>query len=46
MRTFIEFKGTPLYMSPELVEDRPYDHNADLWFADTYKIFLFEFLIC
>jgi fused-like protein len=24
-------KGTPLYMSPELVEDRPYDHNADLW---------------
>ena len=25
-------KGTPLYMSPELVEDRPYDHNADLWY--------------
>jgi len=24
-------KGTPLYMSPELVEDRPYDHGADLW---------------
>ena len=24
-------KGTPLYMSPELVEDRPYDHSADLW---------------
>ncbi|CAF0816845.1 unnamed protein product, partial [Brachionus calyciflorus] len=24
-------KGTPLYMSPELVEDKPYDHNADLW---------------
>ncbi|XP_028395841.1 serine/threonine-protein kinase 36-like [Dendronephthya gigantea] len=24
-------KGTPLYMSPELVEERPYDHNADLW---------------
>ena len=24
-------QGTPLYMSPELVEERPYDHNADLW---------------
>ncbi|XP_014679257.1 PREDICTED: serine/threonine-protein kinase 36-like isoform X2 [Priapulus caudatus] len=24
-------KGTPLYMAPELVEERPYDHNADLW---------------
>ena len=24
-------KGTPLYMSPEIVEERPYDHNADLW---------------
>ncbi|NXA07269.1 STK36 kinase, partial [Sapayoa aenigma] len=24
-------KGTPLYMSPELVEERPYDHRTDLW---------------
>ncbi|XP_012282365.1 serine/threonine-protein kinase fused isoform X2 [Orussus abietinus] len=24
-------KGTPLYMAPELIEERPYDHNADLW---------------
>ncbi|NXN15144.1 STK36 kinase, partial [Indicator maculatus] len=24
-------KGTPLYMPPELVEERPYDHTADLW---------------
>ncbi|XP_008934660.1 PREDICTED: serine/threonine-protein kinase 36, partial [Merops nubicus] len=24
-------KGTPLYMAPELVEERPYDHTADLW---------------
>ena len=24
-------KGTPLYMSPELVQEQPYDHNADLW---------------
>uniref|UniRef100_A0A8C0VZ63 non-specific serine/threonine protein kinase n=1 Tax=Cyanistes caeruleus TaxID=156563 RepID=A0A8C0VZ63_CYACU len=24
-------KGTPLYMSPELLEERPYDHTADLW---------------
>ena len=25
------FQGTPLYMSPELVEEKPYDHTADLW---------------
>ncbi|NXN79828.1 STK36 kinase, partial [Bombycilla garrulus] len=24
-------KGTPLYMSPELLEEQPYDHTADLW---------------
>uniref|UniRef100_A0A336MIK8 non-specific serine/threonine protein kinase n=1 Tax=Culicoides sonorensis TaxID=179676 RepID=A0A336MIK8_CULSO len=24
-------KGTPLYMSPELLEGKPYDHLADLW---------------
>jgi serine/threonine protein kinase len=24
-------QGTPLYMAPELVKERPYDHNADLW---------------
>lgn len=24
-------KGTPLYMAPELIEESPYDHNADLW---------------
>ncbi|NXF11799.1 STK36 kinase, partial [Smithornis capensis] len=24
-------KGTPLYMAPELVEERLYDHRADLW---------------
>jgi len=24
-------KGTPLYMSPELVQEKPYDHNSDLW---------------
>ena len=24
-------KGTPLYMSPELVQELPYDHRADLW---------------
>lgn len=27
----IYFQGTPLYMSPELVEEKPYDHTADLW---------------
>lgn len=24
-------KGTPLYMAPEIVQEKPYDHNADLW---------------
>ena len=23
--------GTPLYMAPELVQEKPYDHTADLW---------------
>ncbi|XP_071789953.1 uncharacterized protein [Asterias amurensis] len=26
-----ECQGTPLYMAPELVEEKPYDHTADLW---------------
>ncbi|KAL3311673.1 Serine/threonine-protein kinase 36 [Cichlidogyrus casuarinus] len=31
--TFVltSIKGTPLYMSPEIVQQRPYDHTADLW---------------
>ena len=24
-------KGTPLYMSPELVQEKPYNHTSDLW---------------
>ncbi len=24
-------KGTPLYMAPELVQELPYNHTADLW---------------
>lgn len=24
-------KGTPLYMAPELVQERPYNYSADLW---------------
>ncbi|KFM23332.1 Serine/threonine-protein kinase 36 [Auxenochlorella protothecoides] len=24
-------KGTPLYMAPELVQERPYNHTVDLW---------------
>jgi fused-like protein len=26
-----ENKGTPLYMSPELVKEQPYDATSDLW---------------
>ncbi len=29
--TVTSIKGTPLYMSPELVQERAYDHTADLW---------------
>ena len=33
IRTYLltSVKGTPLYMAPELIEHKPYDHNADLW---------------
>lgn len=24
-------KGTPLYMAPEVMHEKPYDHQADLW---------------
>ena len=27
---FIDFQGTPLYMAPELIEEKPYDLAADL----------------
>jgi fused-like protein len=31
--TFVltSIKGTPLYMAPELIEEKPYDQAADLW---------------
>ncbi|QQP42470.1 Uncharacterized protein FKW44_017153, partial [Caligus rogercresseyi] len=33
LNTFVltSIKGTPLYMAPELIEERPYDASADLW---------------
>ncbi|XP_062254923.1 serine/threonine-protein kinase 36-like [Platichthys flesus] len=35
MRTSIlmltSFEGMPLYMSPELMDEKPYDHKSDLW---------------
>ena len=34
-------KGTPLYMAPELIEQQPYDHKADLW---SLGCILFELL--
>jgi len=29
--TATSIKGTPLYMAPELVQEKPYDHRVDLW---------------
>jgi fused-like protein len=26
-------KGTPLYMAPEMIDEKPYDHTADLWYV-------------
>ena len=34
-------KGTPLYMAPELVQEKPYDHRIDLW---SLGIVLFELI--
>ncbi|TPP59035.1 Serine/threonine-protein kinase 36 [Fasciola gigantica] len=31
-------KGTPLYMAPELVEEKPYDHTADLCIFHLVKL--------
>ena len=28
---WFSLQGTPLYMAPEIVEEQPYDHTADLW---------------
>lgn len=35
LNTFVltSIKGTPLYMAPELIEEKPYDFKADLWSA-------------
>ena len=35
-------KGTPLYMSPELVQERPYNFTADLW---SLGIILYELFV-
>eukprot|EP00941_MAST-03F_sp_MAST-3F-sp1_P003053 g3053.t1 len=37
-------KGTPLYMAPELVLEKPYDHTADLWSLGVilYELFVGE----
>ena len=34
------FYGTPLYLSPELIENRPYNEKTDLWIMG---IILYEF---
>ncbi|CAD7937135.1 unnamed protein product [Amoebophrya sp. A120] len=35
-------KGTPLYMAPELVQELPYNHTADLW---SVGVILFELFV-
>lgn len=35
-------KGTPLYMAPELVQEQPYNHTADLW---SLGVILYELLV-
>lgn len=35
-------KGTPLYMSPELVKEQPYDNASDLW---SLGVILFELFV-
>lgn len=35
-------KGTPLYMAPELVQEQPYDHSADLW---SLGVILYELVV-
>lgn len=35
-------KGTPLYMAPELVQELPYNHTADLW---SLGVILYELFV-
>eukprot|EP00658_Telonema_sp_P-2_P060139 TRINITY_DN49142_c0_g1_i2.p1 TRINITY_DN49142_c0_g1~~TRINITY_DN49142_c0_g1_i2.p1 ORF type:complete len:195 (-),score=57.22 TRINITY_DN49142_c0_g1_i2:125-709(-) len=35
-------KGTPLYMAPEVVQEKPYNYTADLW---SLGVILFELLV-
>jgi len=35
-------KGTPLYMSPEIVQELPYNHTADLW---SLGVILYELFV-
>ncbi|VEL25060.1 unnamed protein product [Protopolystoma xenopodis] len=34
-------KGTPLYMAPELIEEKPYDHCTDLWYSILFWFIIF-----
>lgn len=31
-------KGTPLYMAPELIEEKPYDHQVKQQFTNRFQV--------
>jgi fused-like protein len=38
----MSIKGTPLYIAPEILQNRPYTHKVDIW---SFGIILYELAI-